>query len=176
MSVARAVTALFVISIVAVLIFAAGGPVVAAFAPPRRLSQVTHTFRAAVPPSRLPPPPPPEVTAASPQGSSPPPPLPVPVCGNGLCERGETVATCFADCPGVTTPAQCGEEPHSDPQGMAVVDGRGHHKASAAECCEACSAHAAKFPKRPCNSWVFCPLPHCWSADNGNTHLFGTLP
>ena len=26
---------------------------------------------------------------------------------------------------------------------------------------------------QPCNSWVFCPQPHCWSADNGNTHLFG---
>jgi hypothetical protein len=37
----------------------------------------------------------------------------------------------------------------------------------------ACAAHAAKNPRRPCNSWVFCPLPHCWSADNGNTHLFG---
>lgn len=67
----------------------------------------------------------------------------------------------------------CGAEPHSDPQGNAVVDGRGHHKESAAECCTACAAHAAKYPKRPCNSWVFCALPHCWSADNGNTHLFG---
>lgn len=44
---------------------------------------------------------------------------------------------------------------------------------NAAECCAACAAHAAKHPTRPCNSWVFCFLPHCWSADNGNTHLFG---
>lgn len=71
-------------------------------------------------------------------------------------------------------PATCGEEAHMDPQGHAVVDGRGHHVESAAECCAACAKHAAKFPsKRPCNSWVFCGEPHCWSADNGNTHLFG---
>ncbi|EOD22274.1 hypothetical protein EMIHUDRAFT_207458 [Emiliania huxleyi CCMP1516] len=57
--------------------------------------------------------------------------------------------------------------------GNAVVDGRGHHVASAAACCDACAAHAKKSPKRPCNSWVFCYKPHCWSADNGNTHLFG---
>ena len=61
-----------------------------------------------------------------------------------------------------------------DPQGNAVVDGRGHHVKSAAECCDACAAHASKHPNnRPCNSWVFCYMPHCWSADNGNTHLFG---
>ena len=46
-----------------------------------------------------------------------------PACGDGVCEPPETVASCFADCPGVTTLAQCGEEPHSDPQGTAVVDG-----------------------------------------------------
>jgi hypothetical protein len=60
-----------------------------------------------------------------------------------------------------------------DPQGNAVVDGRGHHVKSAGECCDACAKHAAKNTKRPCNSWVFCYMPHCWSADNGNTHLFG---
>ena len=96
-----------------------------------------------------------------------------PRCGDNKCEPPETIETCFADCPGVTTPPTCGEEPHSDPQGNAVVDGRGHHKKNAGECCEACQAHAAKNPKRPCNSWVFCYMPHCWSADNGNTHLFG---
>ena len=97
----------------------------------------------------------------------------MPRCGDGKCELPETAATCFADCPGVTTPPQCGEEPHSDPQGHAVVDGRGHHVASAAACCDACAAHAQKNPKRPCNSWVFRYMPHCWSADAGNTHLFG---
>ena len=66
--------------------------------------------------------------------------LAMPRCGDGKCEVPETAATCFADCPGVTTPPQCGEEPHSDPQGHAVVDGRGHHVASAAACCDACAA------------------------------------
>lgn len=83
----------------------------------------------------------------SPPPPPPPPPSPlqvvlaaaVPTCGNGRCEPPETVDTCFADCPGVTTPATCGEEPHMDPQGHAVIDGRGHKKASAAECCEACA-------------------------------------
>ena len=103
--------------------------------------------------------------------ASPPP--PAGACGDGRCEAPETPDNCMADCPGVTTPPQCGEEPHSDPQGHAVVDGRGHHVASAAACCDACAAHAQKNPKRPCNSWVFCYMPHCWSADAGNTHLFG---
>ena len=81
-----------------------------------------------------------------------------PVCGDGKCEAPETMANCMADCPGVTTPAMCGEEPHSDPGGWAVVWGASHKKASAAECCSACAAHAAdpRNKKRPCNSWVFC--------------------
>ena len=94
-------------------------------------------------------------------------------CGNDVCEPTESLVSCPADCTVATTPQMCGEEPHSDPQGNAVVDGRNHHVKTPAECCEACAAHAQKNPKRPCNSWVFCPLPHCWSADNGNTHLFG---
>ena len=59
--------------------------------------------------------------------------------------------------------------------GWAVVWGASHKVGSASECCSACAAHAAnpKNKKRPCNSWVFCYMPHCWSADNGNTHLFG---
>lgn len=124
----------------------------------------------APPPS--PPPPPPTIHAVhkelvQAQSSAP-------TCGDGKCESPETITSCFADCPGVTTPPICGEEPHSDPQGNAVVDGRGHHVKDAGECCAACQAHAAKHPKnRPCNSWVFCYMPHCWSADNGNTHLFG---
>ncbi|KAK3241932.1 hypothetical protein CYMTET_48340 [Cymbomonas tetramitiformis] len=96
-----------------------------------------------------------------------------PTCGDGKCDPPETIDSCSADCPGVTTPATCGEEPHSDPQGNAVVDGRAHKKGSAGECCEACADHAAKNPQRPCNSWVFCYMPICWSLDTGNTHTFG---
>ena len=98
------------------------------------------------------------------------------VCGDGTCEAPESMATCMADCPGVTTEPQCGEEPHSDPGGFAVVWGASHKKQSAAECCAACAAHAAdpKNAKRPCNSWVFChSKPQCWSLDTGNWHGFG---
>ena len=155
-------------AICCVLIFAASGPLVAAVAPPvRKLSQVQHTYQASGA----------AATNSFSSSSLSPPPPPVrmgPICGDGICDAPtETVDNCLADCPTSTTPAMCGAEPHSDPQGNAVVDGRGHHKESAAECCAACAAHAAKYPKRPCNSWVFCALPHCWSADNGNTHLFG---
>ena len=122
-------------------------------------------------------------------------------CGNGKCDPHETVETCLADCPGVTTPPMCGEEPHSDTGGHAVVWGAGHKKASAAECCEACAKHAAdpKHAKRPCVSWVFCQVypqvmaaefepelldaqthrlseprcGQCWSLDTGNWHGFG---
>ena len=97
-----------------------------------------------------------------------------PVCGDDVCEPPfESMDNCMADCPGVTTQPQCGEEPHSDPGGYAVVWGAGHKKASAAECCEACMAHAAdpKNAKRPCNSWVYCHAkPYCWSLDTGNWH------
>ena len=152
-------------AVLCVMLFAASGPLTSALSPPvRKLSQTTHTFKAGVPPVEIssPPPPPP-----------PPPPRAAARCGDGKCEPPETVDSCFDDCPGVTTPAMCGEEPHSDPQGNAVVDGRGHHVETAGACCDACAAHALKYPKRPCNSWVFCNKPHCWSADNGNTHLFG---
>lgn len=100
---------------------------------------------------------------------------PVSQCGNGICELSETVESCFADCPGVTTPAMCGEEPHSDPGGEAVAWGLSHRTASAAECCERCATHAAdpKNAKKPCNSWVFCYLPLCWSLDTGHKHSFG---
>ena len=82
----------------------------------------------------------------------------------------------MADCPGVTTPPTCGEEPHSDPGGYAVMWGADHVKQSASECCDACAAHAAdpKNKERPCNSWVFChTLPYCWSLDTGNHHAYG---
>ncbi|XRB07830.1 apple domain-containing protein [Pycnococcus provasolii] len=97
-------------------------------------------------------------------------------CGDGRCEPPETAETCMADCPGVTTHAMCGEEPHSDPGGYAVMWGASHIKASAAECCDACKAHAEdpKNSERPCNSWVFChTLPYCWALDTGHVHAFG---
>ena len=88
-----------------------------------------------------------------------------PVCGDGKCEAPEDASSCGDDCPGVTTPAMCGEEPHSDPGGHAVVWGASHKVESAAECCQRCSEHAAqpKNAKKPCNSWVFCnTYPQCW--------------
>ena len=97
-------------------------------------------------------------------------------CGDGRCEPPETSTSCGADCPGVTTPPQCGEEPHSDVGGSAVVWGASHKKDSAAQCCDACAAHAAdpKNARKPCNSWVFCyTYPQCWSLDTGNWHGFG---
>jgi len=99
----------------------------------------------------------------------------LPVCGDGKCERPESIETCLADCPGVTTPPKCGESPHSDPGGFALADGRGHKAVSPGDCCEKCAAHAAnpRNSKRPCNSWVFCGLPQCWSLDTGNKHTFG---
>ena len=98
-----------------------------------------------------------------------------PTCGDGVCEAAETIASCPGDCPGITTPTECGEEPHSDPAGEAVAWGSApeHRVRSAAECCQRCMAHAAKNTRRPCNSWSFCYLPHCWSLDNGNTHTHG---
>lgn len=96
----------------------------------------------------------------------------MPMCGDGKCESPETMTSCLADCPGVTTEAMCGEEPHSDPGGYAVVWGAGHLRVSASECCAACAAHAAnpKNAKRPCNRSrqgsnsdalaVDCSLPH----------------
>ena len=109
------------------------------------------------------------------QAAPPPPPQHAPrstYCGDNKCEPDED---CFADCPGVTTPPTCGEEPHSDPGGEAVAWGLTHKTASAAECCERCAAHAAdpKNAKKPCNSWVFCYLPQCWSLDTGHKHTFG---
>ena len=97
-------------------------------------------------------------------------------CGDGRCLLPETAENCMADCPGVTTPPRCGEEPHSDVGGYAVVWGASNKKATASECCDACAAHAAdpKNQLRPCNSWVFChTLPYCWSLDTGNWHGFG---
>mgnify|MGYP002005783225 CR=1 FL=1 len=148
------------ITLAVVLLFAGGGP----------LSAAMHASHLSPLPPRPPYPPPP------PQLFPPPPPSPN-RCGDGHCEPPETMADCPADCPGVTTPTQCGEEPHSDPAGEAVAWGSApeHRVTSAGDCCARCAAHAAnpKHAKKPCNSWVFCYLPHCWSLDNGNTHTFG---
>ena len=116
--------------------------------------------------------------------ASPPPlpPLPPPVvsataCGDGKCESpAEDATMCATDCPGVTTQPMCGEEPHSDPGGEAVVWGLDFRTVSAAECCQKCSEHAAnpKNKKKPCNSWVFCAVyPQCWSLDTAHKHVFG---
>ena len=37
-------------------------------------------------------------------------PVRTPKCGDGRCDPAESMASCMADCPGVTTPATCGEE------------------------------------------------------------------
>ena len=131
-------------------------PAAARRASRRRRGVVARRRRWPPPPSprrRRPPPPSPRRPATTPAPTTTTTtttttaPKPPPRCGDGKCELPETAATCFADCPGVTTPPQCGEEPHSDPQGHAVVDGRGHHVASAAACCDACAAHAQKNPE-----------------------------
>lgn len=98
-----------------------------------------------------------------------------PVCGDDVCSPSETRESCFADCPGITTPEMCGEEPHADPGGEAVAWGLTHRTGSAAECCQRCATHAAEpaNKKKPCNSWVFCNEPQCWSLDNGHNHTFG---
>ena len=123
---------------------------------------------------RLSPPPQPSSYSLHPP---PRPALPAAVCGDFVCQPSESIATCPSDCPGITTPKICGEEPHSDPAGEAVAWGSApeHRVRSATECCERCLAHAKdpRHSKKPCNSWVFCYMPHCWSLDNGNTHTFG---
>jgi hypothetical protein len=65
--------------------------------------------------------------------------------------------------------------PHSDTGGHAVVFGINHRAESAQDCCDRCAAHAKnpKNAKRPCNSWVFCPLPICWGLDTGWNHTYG---
>ena len=83
------------------------------------------------------------------------------------------VCAAAAEGPGVTTAPICGEEPHSDTGGAAVVFGINHRTSSAQECCDRCQEHAKKTKRRPCNSWVFCPLPICWGLDTGWNHTFG---
>ena len=96
-------------------------------------------------------------------------------CGDGKCNGPEDNNSCPEDCPGVSTDAQCGEEPHSDTGGHAVVFGINHRVDSAQACCDKCHQHAANLRNRvrKCNSWVFCPLPVCWGLDTGWNHTFG---
>ena len=89
-------------------------------------------------------------------------------CGDNICSGPETVANCVADCPGVTTDATCGEEPHSDRGGRTLTFGVGHRASSAQDCCDKCKAH----PKH-CNSWTFCGVAVCWGLDTGWNHTFG---
>ena len=104
-------------------------------------------------------------------------------CGDLVCEGPEEdLVSCPTDCPGVTTAPVCGEEPHSDTGGAAVVFGINHRAVSAQDCCDLCRAHATKARvhkaqgrgrRTPCNSWVFCPLPICWRLDTGWNHTHG---
>ena len=72
-------------------------------------------------------------------------------CGDGKCNGPESIVSCPEDCPGVKTDLQCGEEPHSDTAGYAVVFGINHRAATAQDCCDKCREHAAKprNAKRP---------------------------
>ena len=95
----------------AVIVFAGGRPISAALQGHTRRGDIimAHTQTAGPIQGELPPP---TVLSSPPQASPPPPPTSTaqqPICGNGKCEPPETIASCFADCPGVTTPAQCGE-------------------------------------------------------------------
>ena len=99
-------------------------------------------------------------------------------CGDGKCEGPEDVNNCLADCPGVTTDASCGEEPHSDRGGRGLTFGVSYRAKSSQDCCDKCKKQAAANPKKtkrkgPCNSWTFCNLPVCWGLDTGWNHSYG---
>lgn len=94
-------------------------------------------------------------------------------CGDGVCSGAEDQNNCLADCPGVTTDAICGEEPHSDRSGRTLAFGVSHRAASAQQCCDRCREHAAKGNSPPCNSWTFCGYPVCWGLDTGWNHTYG---
>ena len=71
----------------------------------------------------------------------------------------------------------CHGEASLDIDGPAVVWGLDHLLSSAQECCDRCKAQARDAREkgegaRACNSWVFCPLPECWSPDIWN-HTLG---
>ncbi|RYR41488.1 hypothetical protein Ahy_A08g037890 isoform C [Arachis hypogaea] len=70
--------------------------------------------------------------------------------------------------PGRSLPPECHAELHTDYDGDAVRWGLTHHKASAADCCQACLDHAkhAKEGQKKCNIWVYCPSEFgCHSPD-----------
>lgn len=94
-------------------------------------------------------------------------------CGDGVCSGTEDIASCMADCPGVTTAAVCGEEPHSDRGGRTLAFGVGHRATSAQDCCDRCTAHSKRSGAAGCNSWTFCGYPVCWGLDTGWNHTFG---
>lgn len=86
-------------------------------------------------------------------------------CGDGVCTQPEeTEANCMADCPGVTTHATCGEEPHSDRGGKGRTFGVSHRAKSAQECCDKCKSWTRQGG---CNSWTFCGYPVCFGLDTG---------
>ena len=130
------------VTLAVLLLVAGGGP----------LSAAMHASNHSPPPP--PPPPPPPHPPPPPRLFPPPPPSPT-ACGDGRCEPPETMIDCPADCPGITTAPECGEEPHSDPAGEAVAWGSApeHRVKSASECCARCAAHAAdpRRGKTPCN-------------------------
>jgi len=69
--------------------------------------------------------------------------------------------------------SSCNARAHVDLDGPAVSWGLSYKLDSAAECCEACRDHQKKDDQPgDCNSWVWCPLPECWSPDIWN-HTFG---
>ena len=95
-------------------------------------------------------------------------------CGDGVCDAfTEDINTCLADCPGVTTKEQCGEEPHTDRGGRTLAFGVGHRAKSAQDCCDKCTAHSKGNTDKGCNSWTFCGYPVCWGLDTGWNHSFG---
>ncbi|KAG0471278.1 hypothetical protein HPP92_015824 [Vanilla planifolia] len=72
------------------------------------------------------------------------------------------------DKPENETDFECHAEPHTDYDGAAVWWGLTHHKATAADCCQACIEQAkhAKIGQMKCNIWVYCPSEFgCFSPD-----------
>eukprot|EP00850_Spirogloea_muscicola_P019773 SM000199S05400 [mRNA] locus=s199:58301:59556:- [translate_table: standard] len=66
--------------------------------------------------------------------------------------------------------ATCNGEAHVEYGGEPVRWGLTHLTETVAECCMACSAHAADAAAgaRPCNIWVYCPLKGgCYSPGTG---------
>eukprot|EP00964_Phaeocystis_antarctica_P091142 scaffold58404_cov66-Phaeocystis_antarctica.AAC.2 len=72
--------------------------------------------------------------------------------------------------PALNLPAKCHAREHTELEGTVVQWGSSHKKPDAASCCDACEAHAAANPSRPCNVWVHCgdealcgsKLGECW--------------